>query len=220
MSFVELSATSNFTFLTGASHPEELMTRAQELALPGLAIADENSVAGIVRAHTAAREITRTEGSSPRLIPAALIRLRDGFTVTALPVDRAGWGRLCRLLSQGRLRAEKGACDLGLDDLLNWSDGLHLLLHPQAPTMQRGAGGWLPQAQRLARRLGPDRAALLMAPAYDGADPARLDRLAMAAGCACAVFPPWWTRATASVCACSTPRPAPRPSAAPACAAC
>ena len=59
MPFVELCATSNFTFLTGASHPEELITRAFELGQPALAIADLNSVAGIVRAHTRARELTR-----------------------------------------------------------------------------------------------------------------------------------------------------------------
>ena len=59
MSFVELSATSNFTFLTGASHPEELMERAALIGLGGLVIADENSVAGIVRAHVQAREIAR-----------------------------------------------------------------------------------------------------------------------------------------------------------------
>ncbi|WP_138179035.1 PHP domain-containing protein, partial [Roseovarius indicus] len=57
--FTELSATSNFTFLTGASHPEEYISRAAFLGLPALAIADTNSVAGIVRAHTQAREIAR-----------------------------------------------------------------------------------------------------------------------------------------------------------------
>lgn len=73
MPFVELSATSNFTFLTGASHPEELMRRAASLGLPALAIADENSVAGIVRAYGEAKEIARETGSAPRLIPAARI---------------------------------------------------------------------------------------------------------------------------------------------------
>ena len=57
--FVELSATSNFTFLTGASHPEEYIARAALLGLPALAIADENSVAGIVRAHSEVRKINR-----------------------------------------------------------------------------------------------------------------------------------------------------------------
>jgi len=59
MSFAELCATSNFTFLTGAAHPEEYMERAAELGLSGVAIADVNSVAGVVRAHARAREIAR-----------------------------------------------------------------------------------------------------------------------------------------------------------------
>ncbi|MCU9849519.1 error-prone DNA polymerase [Defluviimonas sp. WL0024] len=183
--FIELSATSNFTFLTGASHPEELMGTAAEFGQKALAIADQNSVAGIVRAHVAAREIRRQTGTVPRLIPAALIRLTDGFTVTALPQDRAGWGRLCRLISAGRLRAPKGECHLDFDDLLAWgATGMELLLHPPPETLTRadrpggGAGAWATRAERLTRRLGGDRLALLMAPSYDGADSARFDRLA------------------------------------------
>jgi DNA-directed DNA polymerase III PolC len=188
MAFVELSATSNFTFLTGASHPEELMARAADFGQPGIAIADENSVAGIVRAHTAAREIARTAGIAPRLIPAALIRLTDGFTVTALPRDRAAWGRLCRLISLGRLRAPKGTCELGMDDLVAWGEGMEMLLHPppeaapQAAGPGGGAGTWVSQAERLVRRLGAGSVALLMAPRYDGLDGLRFDRLAELAG--------------------------------------
>ena len=65
MPFAELSVTSNFTFLTGAPHPEEMMRRAADLGLPALAIADDNSVAGIVRAHVEAREIARRGGAAP-----------------------------------------------------------------------------------------------------------------------------------------------------------
>ena len=213
MRFVELSAISNFTFLDGASHPEEYMERAARIGLGGLAIADENSVAGIVRAHVQAREIARQVGAreaseaehgligpppppgitgrpgldirnAPRLIPGALIVTHDGLRVTALPRDRAAWGRLCRLISLGRLRAEKGACRLDLQDLLDWGEGMELLLHPpdplpvpQATSAQRGAGDWLPQARRLARRFGP-ALHLLLAPRYDGQDSPRFDRLA------------------------------------------
>ncbi len=212
--FAELSALSNFTFLTGASHPEEYMERAALAGLPALAVADVNSVAGIVRAHTEAREIARwvrlraaaeakdgpigppappglaaPAGSAdiacaPRLLAAARIVLRDGFTATALPRDRAAWSRLCRLLSVGRLRAPKGDCDLGFDDLLEWGEGIELLLHPpqQAPLPQAqaakgGAGEWAQQARRLTRRF-PGQVSLMLAPAYDGADLARFDRLA------------------------------------------
>ena len=185
MSFIELSATSNFTFLTGASHPEDYVLRAAELGFDAIAIADVNSVAGIVRAHTKARELARDGGPKLRLIPAARIVVEGGFSVTALTQDRAGWGRLCRLLTLGRRRVPKGQCHLTLQDLLDWGEGLALLIHPQtvtqappvqAPTVQGGAGAWLTLAHRLTRRFGSD-CYLLMAPGYDGQDRARFAAL-------------------------------------------
>ena len=92
MAFVELSALSNFTFLVGASHPEELIARAAEMGMAGLAVADVNSVAGIVRAHAKVRELARVaaeEGrdwQGTRLIPAARIVLRDGFTLSLIHI--------------------------------------------------------------------------------------------------------------------------------------
>ncbi len=212
--YAELDITSNFTFLTGGSHPEEYVTRAAELGIQAIAIADENSVAGIVRAHTAAREIARQVRlrreadadpigpprpghvpkppsapiyCTPRLIPAARIVLRDGPTVTMLPRDRKAWGNLCRLISTGRLRTEKGSCDLGLDDLLEWGAGSELLLHPpQTPTAHPGAGGWVQAAERLTRRF-PGQVSLRLAPCYDGSDRDRfhsLDEIARGLGIA------------------------------------
>ena len=185
MPFIELSATSNFTFLTGASHPEDYVLRAAELGFDAIAIADVNSVAGIVRAHTKARELARDGGPKLRLIPAARLVMEGGFSVTALPQDRAGWGRLCRLLTLGRRRVPKGQCHLTLQDLLDWGEGLALLIHPQtvtqappvqAPTVQGGAGAWLTLAHRLTRRFESD-CYLLMAPGYDGQDRARFAAL-------------------------------------------
>ncbi|MFQ5438015.1 MAG: error-prone DNA polymerase, partial [Paracoccaceae bacterium] len=145
MVFAELNITSNFTFLRGGAHPEEYADLAALMGMPALAIADENSVAGIVRAHMRLREVARqvnerrqadamgppapenhaaTAGNSahilnvPRLIPAARLVLDDGFSLAVLPRDRVAWGRLCRLLSKGRLRAEKGKCLLRFADLL------------------------------------------------------------------------------------------------------
>ena len=209
MCYAELSVTSNFTFLTGASHPEEYMERAALLGLPAIAIADENSVAGIVRAHARAREIAREVAERqkadqdpigpprpahipappsapvhtvPRLIPAARIVLEDGFAATALPRDRAAWGNLCRLISRGRLRAEKGRCRLRFDDLMDWGAGLELLLHPpRALSLGGGAGEWVSRAERLSRRF-PGQVSLLMTPCYDGQDEARFTRLAALAG--------------------------------------
>ena len=185
MPFIELSATSNFTFLTGASHPEDYVLRAAELGFDAIAIADVNSVAGIVRAHTKARELARDGGPKLRLIPAARLVMEGGFSVTALTQDRAGWGRLCRLLTLGRRCAPKGQCHLTLQDLLDWGEGLALLIHPQtvtqappvqAPTVQGGAGAWLTLAHRLTRRFESD-CYLLMAPGYDGQDRARFAAL-------------------------------------------
>ena len=196
--FAELSITSNFTFLTGASHPEEHVERAALLGLPAVAIADGNSVAGIVRAHVRAREIARevrerrrieagrgvtgppapemaappTWANVPRFLPAARLCLVEGVVLTALPWDRAGWGRLCRLISTGRLRVEKGACRLTVEDLLEGGGGMALLLHP--PEMARV--GWGRTVRHLVRRFGADMH-LVMAPRYDGQDPARFARL-------------------------------------------
>ncbi len=186
--FVELCATSNFTFLTGASHPEELMRQAARLGLPALAVADENSVAGIVRAHAAAREIAREAAerrdfdeigppapmglgtgwqmTCPRLIPAATLVFAEGLRMTALPTDRQGWANLCRILTAGRLRVTKGDCLIRLDDLFARADGLHLILHPG------DAPDWPDHAGRLARRLGAQMH-LALVPGYDGADAAR-----------------------------------------------
>ena len=195
MGFAELSITSNFTFLTGGSHPEEYARRAALLGISAIAIADVNSVSGVVRAWSELRRIeqdivdakaARTDPIGPpkpahlppaprapidhlpRLLPAACLVLADGVTLTALPRDRTGWGNLCRILSTGRQRAKKGACELTVDDVLTFPQGLALLLHaPDTP-----APGWQRAAGRLVASLRPAMH-LLMAPAYDGQDGAR-----------------------------------------------
>ncbi|MEO0917345.1 MAG: error-prone DNA polymerase, partial [Pseudomonadota bacterium] len=114
----------------------------------------------------------------PKLIPAARIVLETGFSVTTLPKTRKGWGHLCRLISRGRLKAEKGACHITLDDLLEFGEDLVLLLHPpQAQRTGRGAGAWASQAGQLTRRF-PKDCFLLLTPKYDGQDPERFDWIA------------------------------------------
>jgi error-prone DNA polymerase len=205
---LELCAMSNFTFLTGASHPEEYMRRAVEVGLSAIAIADDNSVAGIVRAHTEARDIARRVRERqrfdaehgligpprpdhcapppsldiyhmPRLIPAARLLLQDAGPVVALPQTRRGWGSLCRILSLGRLRAEKGSCILQLNDVLTHAEDLHLILQPgpQAHRAPGGADGWEQQARRLSRRFA-GRIDVMLAPQYDGQDRERFAHLA------------------------------------------
>ncbi|MFO1209704.1 MAG: error-prone DNA polymerase [Amaricoccus sp.] len=173
MAFAELAITSNFTFLTGGSHPQEYALRAIELGLPAFAIADRNSVAGLVRAFHELKEAARDGSPVPRLVPGARLRLADGFELTALPRDRTGWGRLCRLLSKGAQRAAKGDCILHLADLDDLGPEVHLLLHVPPG---RDLRGWLPRARAAAA--GHPGAHLLAAPRYDGQDRPRIARAA------------------------------------------
>jgi error-prone DNA polymerase len=125
--YAEFAVASNFSFLRGASHPDELVGRAVGLSLAGLGLADRNSVAGVVRAHAASREA----GTRLRFHPGARLVFRDGTPdILAFPVDRAGWGRLTRLLTTGNRRAEKGACLIDLNDLAGHLDGLSLIVMP------------------------------------------------------------------------------------------
>ena len=125
MRYVEFACTSNFSFLRGASHPEELMAQAAQLELAGLGLCDRNSVAGVVRAHVAKREQTM----ALRYHPGARLVFADGTPdILSFPRDRAGWGRLTRLLTLGNLRAGKGDCILYIDDLLAHIDGLELVV--------------------------------------------------------------------------------------------
>ncbi len=153
--YVEFAATSNFSFLWGASHPEELIAQAARLDYFGFGLSDRNSVAGVVRAHLAKRE---TE-LALRYHPGARLTFCDGTPdILAYPRDRAGWAKLCRLLTRGNLRAEKGDCILYLDDLLEHAQGLELIVMEQTsrgivaaedgkdapqspPSPRRGEGG-------------------------------------------------------------------------------
>ena len=123
--YVEFAVASNFSFLRGASHAEELMLQAAHIGLDGLGLCDRNSVAGVVRAHL----IKREKELALRYHPGArLVFADDTPDILAYPRDRAAWGRLCRLLTRGNLRAEKGECILYLDDLLEHIDGLELVV--------------------------------------------------------------------------------------------
>jgi DNA polymerase III alpha subunit len=116
--YVELQVTSNFSFLRGASHPQELAVAAAALGHSAIAVTDRNSLAGVVRAHQAAKE------AGIRLVVGARLDLENGFSLLAYPIDRAAYGRLCRLLTTGKRRAVKGECHLTLDDVIEWGEGL------------------------------------------------------------------------------------------------
>ncbi len=168
--YAELQVTTNYSFLRGASHVEELFLRARELGLPALGITDRNSLAGIVRAHQRAEEI------GVRLVVGCRLDLADGTAVLAYPMDRPAYSRLCRLLTLGKGRAGKGGCDLSWDDLAAHGEGLLVILLENQPDDGLDA--------KLARlRAGfPDRAYLALTMHYRPGDHVRLHRLAEMAG--------------------------------------
>jgi error-prone DNA polymerase len=116
--YAELHCKTNFSFLQGASHPDELVQRAVELGYHALAVTDVNSLAGVVRAHAAAK------GSGLKLVVGAEITPVDAPAVVLWAPDRAAYGRLCRLITRGRRRATKGECVLTLQDVAEHADGL------------------------------------------------------------------------------------------------
>ncbi|QDA35927.1 DNA polymerase III subunit alpha (plasmid) [Paracoccus liaowanqingii] len=124
MSYAELQVTSQFSFLRGASSAEELFATAAALGIRAMAVTDRNSLAGIVRAHEAAKE------TGVRLIVGCRLDLRCGMSVVVYPTDRPAWSRLCRLLSIGKARAGKGACQLDWPDLQAHAEGLLAILIP------------------------------------------------------------------------------------------
>lgn len=126
MHYAELQVTSNFTFLRGGSHPEELVERAAELGYRAIAITDRNTLAGIVRAHVAAR------GKNIRFIPACRLDLLDGPSLLAYPTCQSGYSNLSALLSEGNLRAEKGECHLYKADVFRYCADIKFLVVPPA----------------------------------------------------------------------------------------
>ncbi len=158
--YAELQCVTNFSFLRGGSHGEELVARACELGLEALAVTDHNTVAGVVRAHLAAKEARSAEGTTGtqkeaglKFIPAARLDLRDAPSLLAYPTDRAAWGRLTRLLTLGQRRAEKGNCELYLEDVAGHAEGLIfvvLLSQDEALSLnraERDKADWPPPGQ-------------------------------------------------------------------------
>ena len=173
--YAELAVTTNFSFLRGASHGEELVTRAKALGLAGLGIADRNSVAGVVRAHQKAKD------AGLKFAPGAQLVFADGTPdILAYPQDRDAWGKLTRLLTFGKRRADKGQCLLNRDDLMAHIAGLNLIVLPKR---SKTADGTDLTALLLHLREAAPRAVWLGASMlYRGDDGRRLARLAAVAG--------------------------------------
>ncbi len=187
MAYAELAAATNFSFLQGASHPEDLVSQAMLLGHTGLGICDRNSVAGVVRAYGALEDLRRDglpapqkvrDGSGPgehawietgtaadwaevsdaikrraqtfRLAAGARLAFADGAPdVIAYPSSRDGWGRLCRLLTLGKRRADKGDCRLLFADLLADTEDLLLIVVP--PRRLDGLDSWVGKIADVAR---------------------------------------------------------------------
>src|SRR4051812_7696910 len=123
--YAELDVTSNFSFLRGASHPDELVFTSALLGQRAMAVTDVNTLAGVVRAHAAAKQV-----KGFHLIIGARLQLTDSPDLLVWATDRSAYGRLCRLLTLGKRRTEKGECLLGLQDFLDHSEGMLAALAP------------------------------------------------------------------------------------------
>jgi error-prone DNA polymerase len=120
--FAQLHSLSNFSFLRGASHGEELVLTAKALGWQALGLCDINTLAGVVRAHVAAKE------HGLKLLVGCTLLLRDGRRFIIYPQNRAGYGRLSQLLTLGKRRAIKGGCDLGFEDVLAFAQDWQVIL--------------------------------------------------------------------------------------------
>ena len=140
--YVPLWCKSNFSFLEGASHPDELVEEAYRLGLPAIAITDRDGVYGVVRAHVKAREL------GMKLIIGSQVTVNDGSVIVLLAQDRGGYANLCRLITQGRLRSEKGQSAVTWDEVCGHAPGLVALwcgetgfVTPAKSGVQAGSNG-------------------------------------------------------------------------------
>jgi error-prone DNA polymerase len=124
MRYTELQITTNFSFLQGASHPEEFVEQAELHGYREIGITDRNTFAGIVRAYAAAK------GKNIRIIYGCRLDLLDGPGLLAYPTDKASYSQLCSLLTKGNLRTEKGECNLYKTDVYEHAKGIKFIVVP------------------------------------------------------------------------------------------
>jgi DNA-directed DNA polymerase III PolC len=137
MDYAELQVTTNYSFLRGGSHPQELVERAIELGHTAIGITDRNTLAGVVRAFAASRDEKHPKDPGKdriKLLVGSRLETRDGYSLLAYPTDLDAYKRLSRLLTLGNRRTEKGRCDIGFDDLAEYAEGLlAIVLPPRNP---------------------------------------------------------------------------------------
>ncbi|HZY20764.1 MAG TPA: error-prone DNA polymerase [Beijerinckiaceae bacterium] len=168
MPYAELAVTTNFSFLRGASHPQEYVAQAAALGLKAIGIADRNTLAGVVRAHVEARN-----HDGLRLLVGARLVTTDGFEAIAYPIDRTAYGRLCKLLSRGNLRAEKGDCQIAFAEILAAGEGQIFIAMPP-----ERLGKSFAERLRQLNEAAPGRTYLGAVHRYGSDEPRRLGRLA------------------------------------------
>ena len=183
--FAELLTTSNFSFLRGGSDPEELIAHAVAGRLTGLGLCDRNSMAGVVRAYSALKQLREDETTCQaaagfRYVVGVRLVFADGTPdIIAYPTDRAAYGRLCRLLTLGNTReiegkrATKGVCTLNFTDLADFAEGQLFILDPDDGDWDKIRGTLL-----ALKKLARGRVWLAACCTFRGDDRARLNRLA------------------------------------------
>src|SRR5499427_4879674 len=167
MRYAELAVTTNFSFLRGGSHPRELVATAHALGLAAVGIADRNTFAGVVRAYDAAKKL-----SGIKLLVGTRLVTTDIVEVLAYPTNRAAYGQLCRLLTDGNCRSKKGECHFGFAEVLAASEGQMLIALPPDEITP----AFIERLTALARA-APGRAFLAGVHRYRGDEPRRLGRL-------------------------------------------
>lgn len=172
MHYTELQTTSNFSFLRGASHPEELVEHSAALGFTSLAINDRNTLAGIVRGYAAAKKC------GMRIIVSSRLDLIDGPSLLAFPTNKQGYAQLSTLLSTGNLRAEKGKCDLYKADVFQYAKNMKLIAVPPIELDENFhiSVAFRQQLKEYRRQFGEDLY-LSASRAYNGNDAKLLHRL-------------------------------------------
>ncbi|WP_350335900.1 error-prone DNA polymerase [Coralliovum pocilloporae] len=166
ISYAELQVTTNFSFLRGASHPHEYVERAAELGLSALAVTDRNSLAGVVRAHVAAKSVGLP------LVVGCRLDVQDAPSLLVYPRSRKGYGALSRMLTHGKRQAAKGECLLTFQDVEAYEDDWELAILPPETL----SCGFADELMQIVSRL-KTRPRLVASHAYRGEDRARLEQL-------------------------------------------
>src|SRR5215207_8973005 len=169
MPYAELAVTTNFSFLRGASHPQEYVAQAAALGLKAIGVADRNTMAGVVRAYSE----WKNHKDTLKLLVGTRLVTTDDLEAIAYPIDREAYGRLCRLLSTGNRRAKKGECLFGFDEILAAAQGQVFIAVPPP----RPSRSFTERLTRL-RHAAPSRTYLAAVHRYRSDEPRRLGRLA------------------------------------------